>query len=233
MRAIIKKELQGYFASPLGYVFLAIYFFFGGWFFKTMVIDYAITHFSYLFTSMFTINLFVIPILTMRLMSEDKRQKTDQLLMTAPVSPWGIVAGKYFAALIVFIVSHIIFVIEAVSLLSFGTIEWTVFLTEMLGSVLLGAAFIAVGLFISSITESQVVAAVSTFAVSMVVMMMDNFKTDAVPWLNQVLDWMSFSGRYNDFMIGVFNYADAVFFLSIAAVFLFLTVRLQEKKRWS
>ena len=233
MKAILKKELQGYFASPLGYVFLAIYFFFGGWFFKTMVIDFGITNFSYLFTSMFTINLFVVPILTMRLLSEDKRQKTDQLLMTSPVSPWGIITGKYLAALIVFVVSHVIFVIQAIALMGFGTIEWSVFLTEMLGSVLLGAAFIAIGLFISSVTESQVVAAVSTFAVSMIVMMMDSFKTDAIPWLNQVIDWLSFSGRYNDFMIGVFNYADAVFFLSIAAVFLFLTARLQEKKRWS
>ena len=233
MIAILKKELHGYFTSPIGYVFLAIYFFFGGFFFKTMVIGYGITHFGYLFASMFTINLFVIPILTMRLMSEDKKQKTDQLLITAPVTPLGIVMAKYLAAMIVFALAHLIFVVQALSLLSFGTIEWSVFFTEIFGSLLLGAAFIAIGLFISSITESQVVAAVSTFAVSMVVMMMDTIDTKDIVWLNKLINWISFSGRYNDFMVGIFNYADAVFFLSVAVVFIFLTVRLQEKKRWS
>lgn len=132
MSAIIKKEMQGYFASPLGYVFFAIYFFFGGWFLKTMVIEYTTTNLGYLFTSMFTINLFVIPILTMRLMSEDKRQRTDQLLMTAPVSSWGVIAGKYLSALLVFVIAHVIFVIQALAIQSFKTIEWSVFLTEML-----------------------------------------------------------------------------------------------------
>lgn len=233
MKAVLKKELQAYFASPIGYVFLAIYFFFAGWFFRDKVIGYAITSFSYLFTSMFTINLFLVPVLTMRLLSEDKRQKTDQLLLTAPVSPWGIIAGKYLAAVIVFALAHVVFLIQALLLTAFGTIEWSVFLTEMLGSILLGAAFIAVGLFISSMTESQVVAAVCTFAISMLIMMLDNLRNDALPLLNTVIDWLSFSSRYNSFMIGVFNYADAVFFLSVIAVFLFLTVRLQEKKRWS
>lgn len=233
MKAVLKKELQSYFASPLGYVFLAIYFFFGGLFFRNQVMAYAITSFSYLFTSMFTINLFLVPVLTMRLLSEDKRQKTDQLLFTAPVSPWSIIMGKYLAAVIVFALAHVIFVIQALLLTAFGTIEWSVFITEMLGSILLGSAFIAIGMFISSLTESQVVSAVSTFAVSMVIMMLDDLRTEALPWLNTLIDWVSFAGRYQSFMIGVFNYADAVFFLSVIAVFLFLTDRLQEKKRWS
>lgn len=233
MKAVLKKELQGYFGSPLGYVFLAIYFYFAGLFLKDYVMKYAITSFNYLFTSMFTINLFIVPVLTMRLLSEDKRQKTDQLLFTAPVSPWSIIMGKYLAAVIVFALAHVIFVVQALLLTAFGTVEWSVFLTEMLGSILLGAAFIAIGMFISSLTESQVVAAICTFAVSMLIMMMDGLKNEAMPWLNTVIDWISFSGRYQSFMIGIFNYADAVFFLSVIAVFLFLTDRLQEKKRWS
>lgn len=233
MKAVLKKELQGYFASPLGYVFLAIHFFFAGLFFRQQVLAYAITGFNYLFTSMFTINLFLVPVLTMRLLSEDKRQKTDQLLFTAPVSPWGVIFGKYLAATVVFAVAHVIFVIQALWLTAYGTVEWSVFITEMLGSFLLGAAFIAIGMFISSLTESQVVAAISTFAVSMLIMMMDSLRTDAIPFVNNIIDWLSFSGRYNSFMIGVFNYADVIYFLSVIAVFLFLTDRLQEKKRWS
>lgn len=109
-----------------------------------------------------------------------------------------------------------------------------VIIGNLLGSFFMGAAFIAIGLFISSLTESQLIAAILTFAVSFILILLDGitafFSSTA---LNKVVEWLSFNNRYYPFTIGVIDYSAIVFFLSVAAVFLFLTIRVLDKKRWS
>lgn len=235
MSAIFKRELRAYFTSPLAYVVMTVFFFFSGLFFS-YVFSSGVADSTSIFGQLFTIVLFVIPILTMRLMSEDKRQKTDQILLTAPVKLGGIVLGKFFAALTVFGIAISPMLVFQIIFSAFAeSVDWLLFIGNVVGMLLLGASLIAIGLFISSLTESQVVAAVASFAVSLFLILLSSISSmvSGLTFLVAIIDWVSFSSRYNSFTLGVFDYSNFVFFLSIVAIFLFGTVRVLEKKRWS
>ena len=233
MGAIYKRELKSYFTSPIGYVVLAIFFVFAGLFF-TIIFQQGSPDLSPLFSSMFMIVLFIIPILTMRIFSDEKRQKTDQLLYTSPVKLSGIVMGKYLAALTVFGIGVGITILYQVIIAFFITPDWMVYLGNLLGMLLLAASLIAVGMFISALTESQLVAAVGSFAVSLILWLMDSLaQMINVSFVTKAISWVSFNGRYEAFTTGTLDYSNIVFFLSFAAIFIFLTVRVLDRKRWA
>ena len=233
MLAILKREFKSYFTSPIGYVCLAVFVLFEGFNFSILYSE-GYPDLSYVFLGMFTIALFIIPILTMRLLSEDKRQKVDQALLTAPVSLWSIALGKFFAALSVFALGFSPTLIYQLILQAVSTPDWLVFFGNYLGIVLLGASLISLGLFISSLTESQVVAAVGSFAVSLAILSLDSLASVANSSIvDSIVGWISFSARYNAFISGTFDITNFIFFISFTAVFLFLTVRMLEKKRYS
>lgn len=236
MQAIFRRELQAYFKAPLGFIYLAIFFFFGGQFLANQVGGYQTNEISMIFSSMFTIILFTMPILTMRLMSEDKRLKTDQALLTAPVSLGGIVLGKFLAALALFGIAISSTIVYFIVLSSMATPQWNMFFGNLLGIILLGGALISIGLFISSMTESQMVAAIVGFAAMFLIMMMDSFANSiptALSFFADILKQLSFMSRYSDFTSGILDISHIIFFISIIVVFNFLTVRVLEKKRWS
>ena len=155
MSAILRREFATYFRAPLGYIYLAIFYFFGGQFFS-QILYYQMNSIETIFSSLFSILMFTIPLLTMRLMSEDKKLKTDQALLTAPVSLNGIVWGKFLAAFALFGIGIAVTVVYFLILSSMATPQWNIFLGNLLGLILLGAALISIGLFISSLTESPV-----------------------------------------------------------------------------
>lgn len=234
MRAVFKREVRAYFQSPLGYVFIAVMYFFTAYYFFTYNLYRNTTDMSTMFDQMFSVVLFLVPILTMRLMSEDKRARTDQLLLTAPVSRIGIVLGKYFSALCVYLVAISASLLMAVVLSFYGEPDWPVIIGNIVGLVLLGASLIAVCMFLSSLTESQVIAAVSGFAVSLLLVLMDAMiyvVTGEV--FQKIFTYMSFNGRYNGFTIGIIDFSNVLFFVSIAALFVLLTAAVLEKRRWS
>ena len=132
MGAIFRREMNAYFTSPIAYVFLAVFNVFAGFFFFNYTIASGSTDMSSVFMNMFTILLFVIPILTMKLLSEEKKQKTDQCLLTSPVSLFGIVLGKYFAALAVFAIGLIRFVLYSVILSIYASVAWSVIIGNIL-----------------------------------------------------------------------------------------------------
>lgn len=233
MKAVFKREFSAYFKSPIGYIVLTIFLFFSGLFFS-LSYRYGYPDITYVFSSMFTIILFVVPILTMRTMSEDKRQKVDQALLTAPVRITSIVLGKFFAALCVFALGFSTTLVYQIIYSFYLSPDWLIYFGNVLGMLLLGAAMIAVGIFISSLTESQVVAAIGSFAVALLIFMLDTFASALnVDIITKIADWLSVNGRYYAFVEGVFDYSNAVFFISVAAIFIFLTVRVLDKKRWS
>lgn len=233
MRAIYKRELSAYFSSSIGFVYLSVFYFFSGLFFYIILLSNT-ADLTPVFTSMFTIVLMLIPILTMKLLSEDKKQKTDQALLTAPIGLTGIVLGKYLAALTVYSIGLLINVAFGFILSGFASPEWLVIIGNILGMLFLGSALIAVGTFISSLTESQVIAAVSTFAISLVLLLLDSIIGQIpVPFLNEIAGWISFNARFVPFSMGIINYANIVFFISVAAVFVFLTTRILDRRRWS
>lgn len=234
MSAILKKELKSYFTSPLGYVILLVMFFFSGLFYYT-VFSAGSADLTYVFSGMITIIFFVIPIITMRLLSEEKKQKTDQLLLTAPVRNSAIVFGKYLSALIFFNAFIVLMIIYNLVFMFFGgQPDFMIFLGNIIGMELFAGALIAIGIFISVLTESQVVAAVGSFAVSFFLLMIDTFANMVDNEIFQsVCSWISFSDRYTNFTQGLFNITDFVFFLSVIAIFLFLTSRVIDRKRWA
>ncbi|MBE6855920.1 MAG: ABC transporter permease subunit [Ruminococcus sp.] len=233
MGAIYRREINAFFTSGLAYVFLSVYFLFSGYFFYQGTLSQATTDTSPMFNALFLIVLFLIPILTMRLLSEEKKQKTDQGLLTAPIGLWSIVLGKYFAALTLFVIAESIVFVYALILSYFGTVVWSTLLANYFAMLLLGAAFIAVGVFISSLTENQMASAVASFLALMLLYMIDSIGNGIpVEFIQKLFVSLSFYTRYVEFTMGIFNLSSVVFYLSAAFIFNFFTVRVLEKRRW-
>lgn len=180
MGAIFKRELKNYFLNPTGYVFLSLFLLLAGIFFTTGNLLTGNTRYVGFLSSIIFIFLLIVPVLTMRLMSDESRQKTDQLLLTTPVRISGIVLGKFFAALAFFCIGLAVTILYAVIIAVHGELDLMETIGGYLGFILVGGAFISVGLFISGLTENQVVAAISTFA-ALLVMWLINFLQQAVP----------------------------------------------------
>lgn len=236
MAAIFKREFKAYFTSPIGYFVLAILFLFAGLFFYGNNLTANSADLSGVYGSLFSIVLLaVLPILTMRLFSDEKRQKTDQALLTAPVSLTGIVMGKFLAALLLYALGIAITFVYAIVIAFQVTPDWMVIIGNYLGLLLLGGAVIAIGLLISSLTESMFISALCTFGVSFVLVMLDSLSTIFTDnaLVKTVIDFLSVAQKYNNFTMGLINYNDVIFFLSVQALFLFLTVRMLDRKRWS
>lgn len=233
MLAILKREFRAYFQSPLGYVFVSAVFFFSGYFFFTFNLFGNTTNMSKLFDLLFPVVLFLVPVLTMRLMSEEKRSKTDQLLLTAPVSRLEIVLGKYFSAVAVFVIAISATLLQAAVMSFFAIPDWPVVVGNFIGLLLLGSTLIAICMFLSTLTESQVIAAVTGFVVSLFVMLVDAL---ALVVNSQILQAffrnISFDNRYTPFTLGVVHLPNIIFFLSVSTLFVFLTVALLDKENW-
>lgn len=233
MSAIYKRELKNYFTSPLGYVVLTVFAAFQGFFFYYLFYN-NYGDITSLFAYMTSIAMFICPILTMRLMSEDKRLKVDQALLTAPVSLFSIVFGKFLAAFTVYASAFILTLVNQLIFAIFVTPDWVVYIGNLLGILLVGASLIAIGLFISSLTESQLVSAVVSFAVVLFILMMDTVASAVkFEFLRKIVTACSFVTRQTGMSGGVISFADIFFFVSITALFLFLSVRVLEKKRWA
>lgn len=233
MLAIFKREFKSFFTTPLGYVILIIFNLFSGiqFWFGTLYSDTV--DMSPVFSGFTLIVLSAIPILTMRLFSEERRQKTDQALLTAPVSLVGIVMAKFFAAFLLYVIGISITLVYSVVLAFVAQPTWGYILGNYLGLLLVGAALIAVGLFISSITENQLVAAMISYAVLFMLIMLGNFATlIPVPFLADLLYDLSFQVRYNAFVSGIVSLSNVMFFLNATVICLFLTTRVLEKRRW-
>ena len=234
MRAIFKREFLAYFRTPPGYIFISAMYFFTGYYFFTYNIFGNTTDMSGLFAMLFSVVLFLVPILTMRLLSEERRMKTDQTLLTSPISRLGIAAGKYLCALTIYILAISGTLVMAVILAAYSRPDRPVIFGNFLGLFLLGAAFIAICLFISSLTENQVAAAVGGFGASLLLVLLDGiYHLVSSRQLKAIFSHISFNGRYRGFTIGVAGLADICFFVSIAVLFLALTVVVLERRRWS
>ena len=234
MGAIFRREMGAFFTSGIAYVFLAGFALFSGLFFSLNVVGSGISDMSPMFSSMFLIVVFLIPILTMRLLSEEKKNRTDQGLLTAPVSLTSIVLGKYFAALALFIIAESVVFIYSIIIALCGQVVWSTLLGNYFAMLFLGAAFIAIGLFISSLTENQMASAVIGIFVLFMLYHMDSLAVNIpVEFIQKALIAASFYSRYIELTRGVFDLSTIVYFISIAVLFNFFTVRVLDKRRWA
>lgn len=236
MSAIFKREFKAYFTSPIGCLVLAMIFGLSGYFFALYNMSYGLADLSYVYGNLLSfLLLLVFPILTMRLLSDDKRQKTDQALLTAPVSLTGVVVGKFLAAMLIFAIGISITLVFAVVIALQVTPNWLQIFGNYLGLLLLGGMVIAIGLLISSLTESQFIAALGTFLASFCLLMIDSLGTmfSSSTVVTTIVEFLSVNSRYNNFTAGIIRYDDIVFFISMQALFLFFTVRVLDRKRWN
>lgn len=234
MFAIFKREFRAYFTSPLGYVFLAIFYAFSGLFFYIFALSVGSTDISSVFLMMFMVLMIFVPLLTMRLLSEDKKQKTDQLTLTAPVSLLSIVMGKFLAAYAIFAIGVAVMPIYGFVMSTFATVSWLPIWGNTVGLLLLGGIFVSIGLFVSSLTENQMIAAIGGFFINLMILLM-NTLTSALPsgFFRDILSSISVYSRYSQITNGIFSLSSLIFFISVIFIFLFLTVRVLEKRRWA
>lgn len=268
MFAIFKKELRSYFISAIGYVYVAIFLAI-----SALLCCYTtLQSNSYSTSSYFNMMIFVLaillPLLTMRLFAEERKMRTEQLLLTAPVSLTGMVLGKYFAAFALFIGTVVFSCINFFPLYEIGKQEMNAaydlgaikdvksylskvphigpvtgqIVGSVIGFILVGAAFLAIGLFISALTENQLSAAVITIAVILATIGLGIVAqiTDAEGQyiigsygVRYVLGWLSVMSRFSAFAYGFFDYAALIYYISVTAIFLFLTVRVYDSRRWA
>lgn len=173
MLAIYKKELRSYFTSMIGYVFISLFLAIIGIYFYIYNLVNATANFEYTIANVSFVFVLLVPLLTMRIMAEENRQKTDQLLLTSPVTATDIVLGKFFAVFTIMLMVIAVISIYPIIMSKFGNVPWASSYASIIGFILLGGAYLAMGIFLSSLTESQVVAAVITFIVFFITLFMD------------------------------------------------------------
>ncbi|AUS97758.1 ABC transporter permease [Clostridium thermosuccinogenes] len=232
MLAIFKREVKSYFYSPIAYVLIGLFILISSIFFLSNLYG-GYAEFNSNLSQMNFLLLFILPILTMRTLSEDRKNGTEVLLVTSPVSITGIVVGKYLAALAVFLVMTAITFIYQFILFGFGDPAVAQLVGGYVAFILLGASFISVGVFASSLTESQIIAAVTGIISLLIMWLMGYISNFTTGILAKVLSWFSLLERYNDFNLGILNLGSIVYYLSFIFVFIFLTIRVIEKRRWS
>lgn len=236
MLAIFKKELRQYFYSVTGCLFIAVNLFVIGIYFMANNLIGMNTSIANVMNNVLFVLLIMIPILTMRILAEEQRQRTDQLLLTAPVSVVKIVVGKYLAVLAIFMVPVIVSCLFPLIITPFGKVNYSESYLSIAGYFLFGAACIAVGVFISSITESQVIAAVISFIMLFLTFLMGgivSILTTSGDNPAKLLSAFDFLSRLDNFMTGIFDIKEAVYYITVIVLMLFLTYQSIMKRRYS
>lgn len=234
MMTIWRRELRAYFSSPIGYILLAAFWALSGWYFYTTVLLSATAELRTVFNAMGTISIFLIPMITMRVFSEDKRLRTDQALLTAPISLWELVLGKFFSCLTIYAIDIGIVLVYGFTVTVLAPVEWAAVIGLYIGMLMFGGAMISIGMFISSLTENQIVAAIGTFAALLSLGILDTVADLVqIPFLQNLLYAISFNDRFYDFTLGIIPLRGVVFFLSVMFLFCYFTTRVFERRRYS
>lgn len=235
MHAIFKKELKSYFYSPIAYVLIGLFLLVGSILFFVFNLSGGYADVRWIFMSgVFILVLMIFTsVLTMRILAEDRKSGSEVLLLTSPVNIVSIVVGKYLAALVVFLIMTIITFVYPVITFAFGAPFTVELLGGYIGFILLGASFLSIGVFASSLTENQIVAVITSFVIMLIMWIISGVSGYFGGTIAKVLNWISLLSRYDDFNRGILNFASIVYYLSFIALMLFLTVRVIEKRRWS
>jgi ABC-2 type transport system permease protein len=294
MLAILKREIKAYFLTPIGCLYMGLFLLITGIFFFFSNLSNQSSYYSSFLGNVLFIYLFAVPLLTMRLFSEEKRQRTDQLLLTSPISIVEIVCGKFLAALCLYAMTLVVTILYAVVIAIHGDLLVWETLGSYIGFLFLGSCYIAIGIFVSASTENQVTAALVTFFSLFVIWLIDpisrsvpsdtfagvisagvlalvvvlflflstrnwfivlatavvaaavilflyfsvdgyiyRFRSFFSGFLQNFLGWFSLNRRYQDFSMGLLKFDSLLYYVSFSGLFLFLTVRLIEKRRWN
>jgi gliding motility-associated transport system permease protein len=231
---ITGRELKSYFLSPIAYVITGVFAFFTGFLFYSTLLSSAQASLSGDFSWMLVLALIIVPALTMRLFAEENRMGTIELLMTAPVRDWEIVVGKYIAGMIAFIFLLVPTLWHVVIVARYGSPDYGPIATGYLGVLLVGAAFVGVGMFTSALTQNQFIA----FMLGMITLLFlwfVNAPAGVLGSTSPLIDFLNsvaLTGHFQDFFNGVIDSTHILFFVSLAVIAVFLTERVVESRRW-
>jgi ABC-2 type transport system permease protein len=249
--AVIRKELTVYFSTPIFYILGFFFLLLGGYFFYSNTVYYSLLSFQGaqnpqvaavlnphqmvfrpLFGTLAIVFLMMVPLLTMRLLAEEKRSGTAELLFTYPLTDWAVILGKFAAALLIYAVLLLITITYAAAFAAFAALDWGAILSGYLGLLLLGGACLSLGLFASSLTENQIIAAVMAFALLLLFWLIGWQQELGASGLGGVFAALSMLEHFENFIRGVIDTRDLVYYLSFIFFFLFLTKRQLESRRW-
>ncbi len=233
MLSIWKRELQGYFYTPVGYVFMGVFLTLSSVIFFLTIMQSRSSDLLSFIGTMSYLWMLLCPVLTMRLLAEEKQKRTDQLLLTSPVSLPGIVLGKYLAAVTVMGLTVLLTGLFVLIVAIYGQVYPGELLVGYLGFVLQGCAFIALDLFISGCTSNQVTAVVAAFGANFVLWMLDLLQSAIrIDWVNSLLSFFSLYERTEPFLMGQFSFASVGYDVSFAAAFILLTIHAMDARRY-
>ena len=235
MTAIFKREIKGYFTGVIGYVFLVIYLAVAGVIFSFSTMMSMSSDMSTYFTFMLIFSAVTLPLLTMKSFSEERKMKTEQLVLTAPISIPAMVFGKFLASYVIYAGATVLTSLYFLFLAPYAPLKLAELLGNMLALLLVGGVFVAIGLFVSSLTENQLSAAIGTIAIILVFLGI-GLLSSLLPssyWLRFVLDALSIFTRFQTFVNGYFDLASVRYYLSVAGVFIWLTIRIFDRRRFN
>lgn len=236
MLAIFKRELRSYFTGVVGYVFMVVFLTVAAAVFCYSTLFAMSADVTTYFAVMLLFSAIILPLLTMKSFSEERKLKTEQLVLTSPVSLTGMVIGKFLAAYVMFAAALIFTSLYFLLLIPYAiTFKTAVLFGNIIALLLVGAAFISIGLFVSSLTENQLSAAIGTIAIIvafLVVGLIGNLFPDNYA-IRAVLGAISIFGRFSAFTAGYFDISAIIFYLSLSVLFIYLTVRVYDRRRYN
>lgn len=247
MIAIFKREMRSYFTTSTGYIFLAVAIALSAIVFGLSTLLLSSSDTGAYFSLMLFVLMVILPILTMKTFSEERRTKTEQLLITAPISTTQMVMGKYLSCFCMFLIALAFTCVNYIPLFVFQQREGdagfsyvtslppnvSLIIGNMIAIILVGMSFIAIGVFISSLTENQFASVVITITILLVIMLLGVFNGYIESnFIRTVLGWISIYDRYENFTYGIFDIGALIYYLSVSGVFLFLTVRVFEARKY-
>lgn len=234
MTAIYKREIKAYFKTPTGYVFMGVFLCVSAFLCTLTTLHARTSDFSTYFQLLVLVYVVTLPLLTMKSLSEEKKLGTEQLLLTSPIKLWGLIAAKFFSAFTMFLITIGISSAFFIPVAVWGNVNVGRLIGCLIGIILIAMCFISIGIFISSLTENQLTAAMGTIgalAFLSALGQLDSLTSSEL--LSTVINWLAVTSRYEYFLYGIFDISSALYYISVTAVFLYLSVRVYERRRYA
>lgn len=238
MTAIYLREMRAYFTTPIGYIFMAVFLAVSAFVFSLTTLLIQSSDVSTYFLIIMFVFIIILPLLTMKSLAEERKSRTEQLLLTSPVTLTGMIAAKFLAAMTMFVSALLVSSLNFLVILKFlpedSSFNLAVLAGNLISTILVGMCFIAIGIFVSSLTENQLIAAIVTIGI-LVFLLFIGFLNSLIDSyvIRYIISWVSIYNRYGNFSNGIFDFNAIVYYFSISIVFLFLTIRVYERRRWN
>ncbi|MBR5136504.1 MAG: ABC-2 transporter permease [Clostridia bacterium] len=232
MKAVFKREFRAYFQSPIAYVAIGAFFFVASLLYVIGNLLIGDGDFVNILSNLTFALIVITPILTMRIMSDDRKNGTEVLLVTSPTTTMEVVLGKYLAALCVFLIMVGTSTIFPMITSIYGSPSFAAIFSCYVGFILLGASYLAIGVFASSLTENQIVSALVTLVFIIFMFVIDALVAVIGGWFGTALSWLSLLSRFDPFSLSVLSLTSIFYYITFVAVFLFITMVSMDRRRW-